>query len=301
MPDAFAFEDGLPRPRWDRIEAWATAHEPAARRDAWVAAVRHWLAALGDALGGGYGVVESGRFLVFAPESHGYCDQLLRCAGRCRIVLTSLLGDVAAFDDARKELIVALRSRSEYYSYICFYDPDGEHGESGGVHIREGHAHVALHGIHMQERERVLAHELTHVALHHLRMPQWIEEGLAQLAERSVTGREPLDVDEALALAHKRHWSEHGLEPFWRGDGFSAPDRLQQRCYELAGILVRLLVEDARPRWFGGEERRARFLGFLRAARDADGGEAAAREHLGIGLGDLAGRFLGPRGGGRAA
>ena len=37
--------------------------------------------------------------------------------------------------------------------------------------------------------EDTLGHELTHVSLHHLSMPQWLEEGLAQMFEHNMTGR----------------------------------------------------------------------------------------------------------------
>jgi hypothetical protein len=188
------------------------------------------------------------------------------------------------------------------YRYTSFHDPEGEQGQSVGVHIREGLAHVALHHRQIALLEETLSHELTHVALRHLSMPQWIEEGLAQIVQRRVGVAGPLQVDHAMALRHKRHWSEHGLDAFWSGEGFSAPGEVQRCCYELAEILVRLLVEDARPRWLRrSREPQRRFLAFLRAASAEDAGQAACVEHLGFGLEDLAVRFLGPPRGDRAA
>lgn len=102
-------------------------------------------------------------------------------------------------------------------------------------------------------------------------------------------------VDEETADRHKRYWREHGLDGFWCGKGFSSSDKAQPLSYELAEILVRLLVDESRPPWFGrAREPQRRFFAFLRAATAADGGEAGSREHLGYGLGDLAARFLGP-------
>jgi hypothetical protein len=258
-------------------------------------AVRHWLDALGRALGGGYETLESKHFIVLAQRAEGKAGRLLKCAERCRGAIRSVLGEVADFGERGKEIVLALRTRAEYYDYTCFYDPEGEHGGSAGIHIREGQPHVALWGRDMALLEQTLAHELTHVALCHLRMPQWLEEGLAQTVMRGVTGQAPLGVDEEAALRHRRYWAGHGLDAFWGGDGFSAPGDLQGLSYELAEILVRLLVEESRPRWFGrAREPQRRFLAFLRAASAEDGGEAAAREHLGCGLADLAARFLGP-------
>jgi len=301
IPGSLAWEDGLPRPRWDAIRTWAeTRCEPEERRDALAGVVRRWLAELAAALGGGYEIVESGCFLVMASMEDALASRLLSVAHRCRAFLRSILGGIADFDSFGKTAVLALKSRGECYRYVSLYDAEGEYGGSRGMHIRGGYPHVALHGRSMGELENTLLHELTHAGLHHLSMPQWLEEGLAQLAERDLAALSPWDrrqlqVDEEMALRHRRYWRERGLQAFWSGDGFSAPDRLQQLSYELAEILVRLLVEDSRPRWFGrarGPQRR--FVAFVRAARASDGGEAASREHLGFSLGDLAARFLGP-------
>lgn len=126
-------------------------------------------------------------------------------------------------------------------------------------------------------------------------MPQWLEEGLAQMFEHDMTGRQLLELDAESAGRHRRHWGAHGLDEFWSGEGFSRPGEVQELSYQLAEVLVRLLAEEARPRWFGWvREPRRRFLAFLRGAAAADCGEAACREHLGHGLADLAAKFLGP-------
>lgn len=275
------------------------SREPEARRDALLAAARQWLLELGRALGGGYETVESRHFLALAPGARGIARPLVSFAQRCRATLRSVLGDVADFDTFGKPVVVVLEGRGVYYRYISRYDPEGEYGLSIGMHIRNGFPHVAMHGRYLWDLERTLAHELTHVALHHLSMPLWQEEGLAQMFPHDMTPR-PMDwafqVDAETADRHKRYWGEHGLNAFWRGEGFSSSDKAQGLSYELAEILVRLPVDDSRPRWFGRvREPQRRFFAFLRAASESDCGEAASREHLGFGLvGDLAARFLGP-------
>jgi len=289
-------EEGLPRPQWDLIGPWIEAHcAPDARRDAWTAVERQWLAELGPALGGGYEVIESDNFLALAAGADEIGSRLVQFGERCRAAMLSALGGVADFEGLGKQLVVALRTRDHYYRYIAPHYPDGEHGGSVGVHIREGYPHVALHGKQLWALENTLAHELTHVALHHLSMPQWLEEGLAQMFEHDMTGRQLLEVDAEMAGRHKRYWGKHGLDELWRGDGFSRPGKVQELSYQLAEVLVRLLVEEGRPRWFGwvrGPQRR--LFAFLRGASASDCGEAACRDHLGLGLSDLAARFLGP-------
>jgi hypothetical protein len=296
---SFAFEDGLPVPQWDSIWKCVESREPEARRDALLAVARQWLLELGRALGGGYETAESRHFLALAPEARGIGRPLVSFAQRCRATLKSVLGDVADFDRFGKPVLVVLESRGLYYRYISLYCPEGEYGGSMGMHIRDGFPHVAMHALQPWHLEQMLAHELTHVALHHLSLPQWLEEGLAQMFPQDMRSR-PMDwvfeVNAETADRHKRYWGKHGLDAFWSGEGFSSPEEfLQPLSYELAEILVRLLVDESRPRWFGRvREPQRRFFAFLRAASESDCGEAGSREHLGYGLGDLAARFLGP-------
>src|SRR5262245_4768317 len=98
LSDSLSWADGLPRPQWDLIEAWVESHDEPERRDAWVAAGRQWMAALGAALGKGYEATESDHFLVLAPQADGLGQALSQFAERCRAALLSLLGGVADFE-----------------------------------------------------------------------------------------------------------------------------------------------------------------------------------------------------------
>jgi len=140
-----------------------------------------------------------------------------------------------------------------------------------------------------------LAHELTHAALSHLTLPLWLEEGLCQTFEHLLAGRVPLLLDGQLAARHKRYWNRRGLDEFWHGTGFAQPGKVQELSYQLAEVLLRLLIEESRPRLFGLVRRpRQRLLEFLRTADEEDCGAAACRESLQRELGDLAALFLGP-------
>ncbi len=296
ITDALHWEDGLPCPKWDLISAWVEARgDPDAPWDAWTTATRRWLGELAPALGRGYEVAETDHFLGVAPAADGVGPALLRFAERCRSELLAVIGGVTDFLVPGKQVVVTLGNPNDYYRYISLYYPEGEHGGSVGVHVREGYPHVALRRITQWEAENTVAHELTHAALHYLSMPQWIEEGLAQMFEHNMTGRSLLELDPEKAAEHRRYWKKHGLDAFWRGEGFSRPGKVQELSYQLAEILLRILVEDSRPRWFGlVKEPRRRFYAFLRAARVEDCGAASCRNNLGFGLSDLAAKFLGP-------
>jgi hypothetical protein len=290
------WEEGVPHPQWDLIETRvASRADSRDESSAWAEVGRQWLARLREALGPGYEAGETDHFLGVAPKGDVGAGPLLRFAEQCRSTLLSGLGGVADFSARGKQVVVALRTPDAYYRYISAFYPEGEHGGSAGVHIREGYPHVALRGEREWTLQNALAHELTHVSLHQLSMPPWLEEGLAQMFEHDMTGRSLLQLDAETAASHKRYWGKHGLDAFWRGEGFLRAGKVQKLSYELAEILVRLLVEEARPRWFGivrGHQQR--FFAFLRQARQADCGQEACRTCLGFGMDELAGRFLGP-------
>jgi hypothetical protein len=295
ISEAFNWEERLPHPQWELIMTWVESRcAPDAQRDAWIAVARQWLTELGSAFDRDYETFESDNFLILASKTDANGPALLQFAERCRATLLSTLSGVTNFDISSKQVVVALRTPDDYYRYLTPFYSEGEHGGSMGVHIREGYAHVALYSKHRWALENTLAHELTHVSLHHLSMPQWLEEGLAQMFEHDMTGRALLMVDSEMATEHKLYWGERGMDDFWRGEGFSRSGEVQKLSYQLAEILVRLLAEDGQPRWFGlVREPQRRFFAFLGSASTTDCGEAAAAEHLGYGLRDLAARFLG--------
>jgi hypothetical protein len=293
ISDSLTWEEGLPRPRWDLIETWAESRPEDEQRDAWTAAARQWLTHLSESLGDAYAIAESDEFAIMAADSET-AGALMWFAGKCRTRLQSILGSVARFSAPGKQVAISFGSVDDYYRYVSPFFPEGENRTTGGLQIREGYSHVVLHGPNLWENENTLAHELTHASLQHLSMPQWLEEGLAQMFEHDMTGRGLLEVTAEMAQRHKRYWGKHGLDDFWRGDGFIRTGKVVELSYQLAEILVRLLVEDSRPRWFGlVREPQHRFFAFLMEVKDVDCGAEACRECLGFGLSDLAARFLG--------
>jgi hypothetical protein len=112
----------------------------------------------------------------------------------------------------------------------------------------------------------------------------WLDEGVAQVIERIVVARDGFTIDNIQVEQHRMYWSPRKLQDFWSGCSFGQPDAGQRLSYQLAEVLVRNLLQDHRPR----------FVDFLAHARQADCGEDAAREYLGMSLGNCAATFLGP-------
>ena len=295
ISDALSWEDGLPRPRWDDLQTRVEATAPDGRAAAWTDISRQWLEALRPALVPKYRLAESDHFLLLTWLSEEGAAVLLRFVEKCRRTLLAELPGLAAFDSPGKQVLITFRRPTRYYTYLAVHYPEGRHGGSAGVHIRQGRPHIALWNPRLVGLETILAHELTHAALRHLKMPLWVEEGLTQKFEGVLAEGRLLEVDGKMARRHKAYWRKHGLEAFWRGKSFSRPGKVQKLSYELAEIFQRLLDADHRPRWFGLDGRPPRRLSaFLRESDKNDCGEEAARRHLGFGLADLASRFLGP-------
>jgi hypothetical protein len=158
------WEEGLPRPQWDLIQTWVESRcAPEAQHGAWVAIARQWMAELAAALDDGYETVESDFFLVLAPREDALGPPLIRFAEQCRRALLSNLSGVTRFDAPGKQVVVALRGTDDYYRYIAPFYPEGEHGTSAGIHLRDEYPHVALHGKQLWSHENTLANELTNV------------------------------------------------------------------------------------------------------------------------------------------
>jgi hypothetical protein len=294
ISDCLTWEEDLPRPQWDLISSFISKLDDDEQSAAWADVVDQWLERLAEALGPGYVQYVTRRVILLSPPTIPPPPRLVELAEACRGTLQHLLPGVADFLD-RPSLIIVLNDEDSYYRYLSAYYPEGNYGASAGVCIREGYPHIAIRNYRTNSIGRVLAHEMTHASLTHLRMPQWIEEGLAQMFEHDAAGEDTFRLGSKDAAKQKGYWGRHGLDDFWRGDGFYHPGRVQTLNYQLAEVLVRILLEDHKPRWFGFSKGKQReLMSFLREARIDDCGEEAAKAHLGFSLGELARRFLGP-------
>lgn len=282
-------------PDWDAAsDAIDRFDDPAEQVRAWNGLLGEWAERLTGQLGAGYGSEETESFFLVAPTREACLERLTAFVERCRTKLVATLPENATLSAPGKQVVIAIADRERYYDYVAHFYDDGEYGGSGGMHVREGYPHIVANGRTFHELETVIAHELTHAALHPLDMPVWIEEGLTQLNECLIAGKAPLVVDNEVADEQKAFWRSEGLEEYWRGESFHRADEGQKLSYQLSEILLRLLFEDFRPRWFGFDEEPQRKLSaFLGAARSDDCGQDAAVNHLGMTVGQLAAKFLG--------
>jgi len=262
--------------RKDRIESYYW----------WTEVAKFWLLALAERHPN-LRVIESPAFLLVTPYSDQTVNGVLRKIESMRFELLELYDGVAQDCSPGKNVVILFPHQTAYYDYISLFYPDGEFAMSGGIQIRAGYPHIA--GFHRDGTGvyfGVMAHEMTHLYLSHLELPRWLDEALAQTYEFSVSAKDRHGKSLKLAPKHQAYWTPQSIQAFWHGDSFHDP-QAQDISYDLAVVLMRKLERVLKP-------EKEDLLGFIKNAARMDAGEAAAQQHLGIGLGELAASFLGP-------
>jgi hypothetical protein len=279
LADHLYSHDGLPILDWEAVLNWSD--QGPSERAAAVATTEcqlGWLLHLRDALGDGYEVHESRHAMVLSPYSQGFANGMLDFIECTRRRITVTLEGVASFDDDEREILIVFNDRDTYYRYVSHAYPDaGEFAFSSGMFLHAGCPHfVTMHEDDTHNVERVITHEMTHASVAHLRIPLWVNEGLAVNVEDRLMGRLPKMFTPAqLRDTHLAFWNKDTIQEFWSGRSFGRPDDGNLLSYDLAQTLVEIFA----GHW-------PRFQAFAVAASYDDSGAAAASEHMQVDLGE---------------
>jgi hypothetical protein len=279
----FEVIEGFSRPDWKAIYRYVRTHVP--KDDlpaAWDCITARWLAELASDLGGNSRVSRSPNFFCLSDLDAETTKTIQAYAEKSVQMIRNCLGAAAWTGYHGKHVLLLFSDPDDYFSYISYFDADGEHILSGGVFIRRGYAHIAIPCADVRSAENALVHELTHNLLCHLPIPLWLNEGLAMLSER-LAGQRILVMDGDLADRHRRHWNETNIQAFWAGTLIDVPGDDSELSYSLGEILVSLLSESGAP-----------FADFITHADWRDAGQDAAINWLEKDLGDVLSDFLGP-------
>ncbi|MBM0107365.1 hypothetical protein JM946_21715 [Steroidobacter sp. S1-65] len=277
----FAFQEHLysheelPILDWQAAVDWsARASNPAS---ALIDCKRGWLLHLRDALGQGYDLRESAHAAVLSTGDERYAAAMLDFIERTRRRIAVTLEGVATFRDDDREILIIFDDPDSYYRYVSHaYPEDGEFAFSSGMFLHAGCPHFVTMRDEHHTVERVITHEMTHASVAHLRIPLWLNEGLAVNAEDRLMGKQPKLFDPPdMRRKHLAFWSRDTIQEFWSGHSFGRPDDGCMLSYDLAQILVEILA----GHW-------PQFRAFATAASYQDGGASAASEHMGIDLGE---------------
>ena len=272
-------EHGYPIADWPRVRTWVDGLEPEARRAAaWMECERAWLLHFRDALGASFRLDETETASLVSSLEPNIARATLEFMGRTLRRIQGVLAGIAEPAPWGKDILIVFNDEESYYRYVSYYYPEtGEFALSGGMHINWGCSHYVTVKGELRLVEPVIAHEMTHGCLGHLPLPAWLNEGLAVNTERRLAGAHPALYPPAkMHEKHRRFWSVISIQGFWSGKSFLEPGDSNMLSYDLARILVEQLSQD----WEA-------FKRFVRGADRTDAGAAAAREHLGLDLGEV--------------
>lgn len=276
--------NGIPMLEWRALDEWASRKPDVDGDGAGVDAGRRaWLLHLRDALGPHFDMIETDVAYVLTSLEPRVAQATTDFVETTRRRIERLLKGIADFPLGEKSILVVFDSEEDYYHYVSIYYPeDGEFATSGGMYIHFGCPHFVLVRADLSRIEPVIAHELTHSALAHLRLPKWLDEGIAVNTEHKLTGeKQLLYTPHELHRKHVKYWNEESIQAFWSGASFDRTDDGNLLSYELARILVDQLARD----WDA-------FSRFVVAADRADAGAAAAASVFSLDLGRCASALL---------
>ena len=281
------WQEDLPTFDWARIHDWLNGIDnEAIQAKAFADAELAWLAHLREALGPDYRIdVQDDVVLLSSLEpvvARATLAFMRRMAQRIPRVLEGLT-DGGGWG---RDVLLVLDDPETYYRYVSRYYADGgTYGTSAGMWVDEGCSHFVVPKADLHAIEPTIVHEMTHAMLARLNLPTWVNEGLAVNTEHRLSptpaGGRPLAQSSVAVQSHQRHrayWNAERIQGFWSGELFLSEGTGQELSYHLATLLVGQLAVD----W-------PRFAAFALAAQRADGGQAAAHEHVGMGLGALLG------------
>lgn len=269
---------GFPLLDWPALQAWAEANFSGEQQAQAIAEGRRaWLLHLGTALAGDMHLHESPEALILSSLELHVAKAMAEYVATTQRRIRRVLQDVAQFPAQQKTLVVIFDSEQDYYDYVALYYPDGgEYATSSGMFIHAGCPHFVAVRADLTAIEPVIAHEMTHLALAHLDLPRWLNEGIAVNTElRLSPSRRSHYTPRELHQKHLAFWNESTIQEFWSGQSFFRSDDGNLLSYELA----RIIVEHLAKHW-------PSFAAFIHTAHAADAGDAAAKAALGIDLGD---------------
>ncbi|WP_144391773.1 hypothetical protein [Pleionea sediminis] len=234
---------------------------------------RIWLQSVTQWLGKTWNLYEDDYSVILSAHNSEEVVPISKSVRFYQSIIKKTLLNLAEFCPIDKSVIFIFDNEDIYYSYVAqFYKEDGEYAPSGGVFINIPFPHLIVKSPSLMDSEPTLIHEMTHSSLHKYHLPVWIDEGLAQNMEIQC-GFQNAVRENNLAQKHLGYWSKEKGKRFWSGESFSTSGTESELAYDLARILVQLIVKD----WDN-------FVDFVHNLSYEDSGLTAAKNYLNIDL-----------------
>ncbi|HSV52310.1 MAG TPA: hypothetical protein VLJ57_09355 [Burkholderiaceae bacterium] len=277
VEDHMRWVNEVPLLDWEALGGWAGSFaDLPTRTHAIQLGRRAWLLHLRDAFGANFHLHESEHALILSSLEDSVAVAMAHHVEATRRRITKVLDGLAKFSSEEKSILLLVDDEETYYHYVATYYPDeGEFAFSGGMFINAGCPHFVARRMDLQAIEAVIVHEMTHSSVAHLKLPLWLDEGIAVNTEHRLAGAQPkLQTPQELRAMHLKFWEEETIQEFWAGTSFQRTDDGNLLSYELARILVDYMSRE----WQA-------FAQFASNASREDGGAAAALQYMSMDLG----------------
>ncbi|MBL0869603.1 MAG: hypothetical protein IBJ18_03390 [Phycisphaerales bacterium] len=282
------FHERLPWVDWDLADRWLDRHagnvdRALARRSVMALSLDE----LRDALKTDHRRWRSRHIEGVAPLEGPAGPLVAAAAERACETLQKVLAPVRGNEPIPPVAIIAIATLDEYIDFISARYPDeGEFATSGGMYINEGAGTfpmIVVSAVSPAACADVVAHELTHHALHDRNIPLCIEEGFTQMMEERVNGATRFDLNTEMIHRHRDHWHGAMLDEFIAGGAFHSPEQdTQELAYHLSQWIVRKELST----------RSEAFFRFVQMCKDRTADEAC-RTALGVDLRTLVASTVG--------
>jgi len=276
----------FPHPDWEKIaEQVETSEVPAVLDAAWSRVAGQWMEWFAGALGAGYEVYPSGRFLLVARAGDRRAREVLGFLEACLERMLQCLPWVDATQLYGKLPAIVFAEEQEFYEYMAdFYQDDGEYGMAGAVYLNSGYGHFAMPSADLAEYQAPMCHELCHALHDPLSLPLWLNEAITADIEHRLVGSSPYLLDRQIIRDHREYWDLDRLDSFWSGESFHFPGEGQRLSYHLGRFIFKSLTDVSTPE---------SMIQFVTSARYEDAGFAGAREAFGVDPGEIVVKLLG--------
>ena len=280
-------EEGFCYPDWWAISDLfeASVREPD-KNAAWVYAAKKWLSLNAENLNSDYQLHTTDNFIVLtnAPKRVA-ADTCFFCEYALKEIMAKMEG-VASDVGYGKHVVMMFSNEDDYYRYISYFCPDGDHPASSGMCLHGGYDHFVFPSMDHSSYRTVAVHELTHICLGHLPLPTWVNEALAMVMEEIICGSDVFHLDRESYDEHMTHWNHETIQQFWSGISWTIPGESSDLSYNLAQILWRKIETDM-------SACRDEIVKFVVHSDWKDGGETSFQRVFDLSLGALVEDFLG--------
>ena len=228
-------------------------------------------------------ISQSKNFFLLSSFDKKQEKRFLRFLEKTLSLIISTLEGIANDDGWGKHVVFAFDNQDDYYEYISqIYPDEGSFSLSTGMYINRGYGHLSFPVQDMGINEVVAIHEMTHACLSHLPIPDWLNEGLAQILEGAYSDNfHFFELTEDDLRTHKEFWNYDYLQQFWSGVSFRKPES-SELSYDLALIITRRILSDFKDE--------TKF--FVNEANWSDGGNSAAKKYFRMPISHLVTSFV---------